>query len=66
MKAGVVHAREDIRYEEIEKPVPKKESSIFHSATAQTAESVDQIFHVSTGMHAIPSRMYWDMNSQEQ
>ena len=24
MKAGVVHAREDIRYEEIEKPVPKK------------------------------------------
>ena len=24
MKAGVVHAREDIRYEDIEKPVPKK------------------------------------------
>lgn len=24
MKAGVVHAREDIRYEEIEKPVPKE------------------------------------------
>ena len=24
MKAGVVHAREDIRFEEIEKPVPKK------------------------------------------
>ncbi len=24
MKAGVVHAREDIRYEEIEKPAPKK------------------------------------------
>ena len=24
MKAGVVHAKEDIRYEEIEKPVPKK------------------------------------------
>ena len=24
MKAGVVHAREDIRYEEIEKPSPKK------------------------------------------
>ena len=24
MKAGVVHAREDIRYEEIEKPTPKK------------------------------------------
>lgn len=23
MKAGVVHAREDIRYEEIAKPVPK-------------------------------------------
>ena len=24
MKAGVVHAREDVRFEEIEKPVPKK------------------------------------------
>ena len=23
MKAGVVHAREDIRFEDIEKPVPK-------------------------------------------
>ena len=24
MKAGVVHAKNDIRYEEIEKPQPKK------------------------------------------
>ncbi|MDD2970702.1 MAG: galactitol-1-phosphate 5-dehydrogenase [Lachnospiraceae bacterium] len=24
MKAGVIHAREDLRYEEIEKPIPKK------------------------------------------
>ena len=24
MKAGVVHARDDIRYEDIEKPVPKE------------------------------------------
>ena len=60
MKAGVVHAREDIRYEEIEKPVPKKGQVLIK------VEFVDQMFHVSMEMHVISSRMYWDMNSREQ
>ena len=43
MKAGVVHAREDIRYEEIEKPVPKKGQVLIK---VNIQESVDQMFHV--------------------
>ena len=30
MKAGVLHAREDIRYEEVETPVPKAGEVLFH------------------------------------
>ena len=74
MKAGVVHAREDIRYEEIEKPVPKKgqvlikvkSCGVCGSDIPRVMVKGTQIFHVSMGMHAISSLMYWDMSSQEQ
>ncbi len=63
MKAGVVHAREDIRYEEIEKPVPKKGQVLIKvKYTGICGSDIPRV----NGDDAISSRMYWDMNSQEQ
>ena len=62
MKAGVVHAREDIRYEEIEKPVPKKGQVLIKvKYTGICGSDVPRV----NGMHAISSQMYWDMSFPE-
>ena len=42
MKAGVLHAREDIRYEEVETPVPKAGEVL---VKVNIQEFVDQMFH---------------------
>ena len=62
MKAGVVHAREDIRYEEIEKPVPKKGQVLIKvKYTGICGSDVPRV-----NGDVISSRMCWDMNFREQ
>ena len=53
MKAGVVHAKNDIRYEEIEKPQPKKGQVLIkvkYTGICGSDESME--------MPVISSRMY--------
>ena len=53
MKAGVVHARDDIRYEDIEKPVPKEKQVL-----------IKVKYTGSMGMRATFSPMCWGMSFQ--
>ena len=64
MKAGVVHAREDIRYEEIEETSTKK-----RPGTDQSKIYRNLWIRCSTcqwGCMPFLPVMYWDMSSQEQ